>query len=460
MIFRASHFRKNARACVLGFGRSGIACANLLRRAGFEVLLSELKVLPPDAGRKAGLDPSVLLECGGHSAEVLAADFVVKSPGIFPASEVIREIKDLKIPLFSELEVALSFCPPCKVFAVTGTNGKTTTATLLYETFKAAALNGRGAWLAGNVGKPLALLAGEIKEGDSVVLEVSSYQLEDSVHLSPDFSCLLNITPDHLDHHGGIENYRAAKKKVFSMQGTEAFCVFNAEDPECVQLAVSCRSKKLWFSSSASVEAANAWVEGGKLIFKFENVSCEIAPPSLPGKHNLENAMSVGLMALAAGADPEAVRRAFAAFRGVEHRLEEAGTVSGVRCINDSKATNVDSTVTALRALRSGKKNIWLILGGQDKGSPYSPLAPLIVESVKKMLLIGEATEKIEGELGAIVHYERAGTVENALDYCLAHAQEGDILLLSPACASFDQFRDFEHRGESFKVLVKARKRS
>ena len=458
MIFRASDFRKNARACVLGFGRSGIACANLLRKAGFEVLLSELKVLPPDAGRKAGLDPSVVLEYGGHSAEVLEADFVVKSPGIFPASEVISEIKDLKLPLFSELEVALSFCPPCKVFAVTGTNGKTTTATLLYETLKAAALNGGGAWLAGNVGKPLALLAGEIKEGDSVVLEVSSYQLEDSAHLSPDFSCLLNITPDHLDHHGGMENYRAAKKKVFSMQRPDAFCVFNANDPECVQLAASCQGKKLWFSSSNG--AANARVEGGKLVFKFENVSCEIAPPSLPGVHNLENAMSVGLMALAAGAQPQDVGRAFAEFRGVEHRLEETGTVRGVRCINDSKATNVDSTVTALRALRSGKKNIWLILGGQDKGSPYAPLAPLIAESVKKMLVIGEATAKIEGELGSVVHYERAGTIEKALDYCLAHAQEGDILLLSPACASFDQFRDFEHRGESFKALVKARKRS
>lgn len=457
MIFRASDFRKNARACVLGFGRSGIACANLLRRAGFEVLLSELKALSPDAGRKAGLDSSVVLEYGGHSAEVLEADFVVKSPGIFPASEVISEIKDVKVPLFSELEVALGFCPPCKVFAVTGTNGKTTTATLLYETLKAAAPDGRGVWLAGNVGKPLALLAGEIKEGDWVVLEVSSYQLEDSAHFSPDFSCLLNITPDHLDHHGGMENYRSAKKKIFSMQRPEAFCVFNAADQECVRLAASCQSKKLWFSSSSGT--ANARVGGGKLFFNFDDVSCEITPPSLPGVHNLENAMCVGLMALAAGAPPESVGRAFAAFRGVEHRLEEAGTVRGVRCINDSKATNVDSTATALRALHSGRKNIWLILGGQDKGSPYAPLAPLIAESVKKMLLIGEASAKIEGELGGVVHFERAVTMEKALDYCLAHAQEGDILLLSPACASFDQFRDFEHRGESFKALVRARKR-
>jgi len=456
MIFRASDFRKNAKACVLGFGRSGIACANLLKKAGFDVLLSELKVLPPDAARKAGLDPAVRLECGAHSAEVLESDFVVKSPGIFPASEVILEIKDVKVPLFSELEVALSFCPPCKVFAVTGTNGKTTTATLLYETLKTAATGGRGTWLAGNVGKPLAALVGQIKEGDAVVLEVSSYQLEDSAHFSPDFSCLLNITPDHLDHHGGMDNYRAAKKKIFSMQKMEAFCVFNANDPECVQLAEGCPSGKLWFSSSGG-GPAHAKIAGANLIFKFGDVSCEIAPPALPGRHNLENAMCAGLLALAARAHPQAVARAFAEFKGVEHRLEEAGVVKGVRCINDSKATNVDSTVIALRALRSGSKNIWLILGGQDKGVPYAPLAPLIKESVRKILLIGEAAAKIEAELGGTAPFELVGTMEKALDYCLANAAKGDILLLSPACASFDQFRDFEHRGESFKNLVRAR---
>ncbi|HOX21975.1 MAG TPA: UDP-N-acetylmuramoyl-L-alanine--D-glutamate ligase [Elusimicrobiales bacterium] len=457
MSFNPGNFKKGAKTCVLGFGRSGIACANLLVEAGFQVLLSELRPLPSDAAAKGGLNGAVKLESGGHGKEVLSADFVVKSPGIFPASDILKSIKKAGIPVFSELEVAIAFCPKCQLFAVTGTNGKTTTATLLYQILKSAAPSGCGVWLAGNVGKPLAAMVKDIKEGDMVALEVSSYQLEDSSGFSPDFASLLNITPDHIDHHGGMEQYLAAKKKIFSGQHPDAYCVFNAGDALSVGLAANCPSKKLYFSSAAEPASAQARYGGGRLVFRFEKIDCALEPPSLPGVHNLENAMCAGLMALAAGAAPDAVARAFKSFRGVEHRLEEAGVVSGVRCINDSKATNVDSTVIALRALRSGKKNIWLILGGQDKGVPYAPLVPLIKESVIKMLLIGEAAGKIEAELGAAAPCARVETIKNALDRCLLEAQPGDILLLSPACASFDQFRDFEHRGASFKELVAAR---
>ncbi|NLO92346.1 MAG: UDP-N-acetylmuramoyl-L-alanine--D-glutamate ligase [Elusimicrobia bacterium] len=456
MKFDKASFAPRSKACVLGFGRSGAACANLLAEAGFEVLLSELKPLAPDAGSKAGLLPSVRLESGGHGPEVLKCSFVVKSPGIFPASEIIKKIRKAGIPIFSELEVSLSFCPPCRVLAVTGTNGKTTTATLLHLVMEKAAVGGGNAWLAGNVGKPLALLVKDIRAGDSIVLEVSSYQLEDSSFFAPDVSCLLNVTPDHIDHHGGMDNYLAAKRKVFSGQAKNAWCVFNAQDEECRKMALACPSKALWFSSAEGTDGVNARVAGGKLRFSFGKVSCDILPPKLPGAHNLENAMCAGLMALAAGAAPVAVADAFAAFKGVEHRIEEAGVVKGVRCINDSKATNVDSTLIALRALRGEGRKIWLILGGQDKGLPYAPLAPLVKECVKAVLLIGEASDKIESGLAGAAAMERCGTMENALSFCLKNAEAGDILLLSPACASFDQFRDFEHRGWHFKALVKA----
>ncbi len=449
-MFKPEDFR-GKRALVMGLGRSGLECAKLLAGKGFDVLVSEQKAVP--ASRPG--NSRIAIETGGHSEEAFKCGFAVKSPGIFPQSPVMKRLKDAGIPVFSETEVGLAFCPTVRVFAVTGTNGKTTTTTLVHDILKLSSRkDGFSAHVCGNIGIPLSSAAMTARDGDMIALEISSYQLEDSSFFSPESACILNITPDHLDHHGGMENYIAAKRKVFSSQKADASCVFNAEDEICVKLARECKSEKLFFSSVSNDKKLNAVYDGKDIIFRFEGEEFRIAPPKLPGLHNIENAMCAGLMTLGRGICLECVREAFAAFRGVEHRIEDVSVVKGIRCINDSKATNVDSTLVALKSLAGAEKNIWLILGGLDKGSPYAPLAPLIKKSVRGILTIGNAAAKIEKELAGVAPIFSCVTMEGAVDKALRDGDRGDILLLSPACASFDQFKDYEERGRVFKQII------
>ncbi len=452
-MFRPSEF-KGERALVIGAGRSGLAAARLLAGKGFRVLLSDSAPIKDLKPKFKGLPGSVEIEAGGHSDRILSCGFAVKSPGLPSHAPVFKKLKSAGIPVFSEIEVALAFSKAGKVLAVTGTNGKTTTTELLGLLMKSAAKRrGSRAFVCGNLGVPAALTAPEAGPKDALVMELSSYQLEDSTALSPDAACVLNITPDHLDHHGGLSAYVAAKAKVFAGQRKSAACVFNYEDAACRRLARRCPSRTLFFSSVGRGGKLNAWAEDGRLAFRTGSLSFTVEPPRLPGRHNLENAMCAGLMALSCGAGPADLREVFAAFEGVEHRIETARVLRGVTYINDSKATNVDSTATALRAL-AGKKNIWLILGGLDKGVPYAPLKPLIKASVKKVLTIGRAAPLIERQLRGAAPMERTVTLEAALKKASAAVRTGDIVLLSPACASFDQFRDFEHRGAEFKRLA------
>jgi len=444
-------------ACVLGCGKSGSESARLLAARGMRVLVSEEKKRAELKYAPEFSHPLIEAEFGGHTDRIFSCAFAVKSPGLFPQAAALRKLRASKIPVFSEMEVALSFLPECEIFAVTGTNGKTTATALVDGILKEEVrLRGRGAaYAGGNIGVPLSALAGKVKRGDFVTLEVSSYQLEDSAFLRPDSACVLNVTPDHLDHHGGMENYIAAKRKIFAQQDSGGICAFNALDENCVKLSRECPSKPLFFASAKPPGgiALNAWLDGGKLVFEIDGARHSITPPNLPGLHNRENAMAAGLMTLGRGVSAEAVLRAFAAFKSVEHRLEDCGTINGVRCINDSKATNVDSTLVALKAL-GAQKNIWLILGGLGKGAPYAPLKPYIEKSVKTILTIGADAPKIEAELAGAARFIPCGTLDKALDECLARAKAGDILLFSPACASFDQFTDFEHRGRYFKEIV------
>ena len=445
-------------ACVLGCGKSGVESAKMLAARGIKVLLTEEKKQSELKYKFVPDHPLIEAEFGGHSDKMLSCAFAVKSPGMFPRSAALEKLRAAGIPVFSEMEIALSFLPPCRVFAVTGTNGKTTTTALLGAILaEQARLDGHGAaHVTGNIGTPLSAVMTQVKRDDFVVIEVSSYQLEDSAYFSPDAACLLNITPDHLDHHGGMENYIAAKKKVFSLQKSGAVCAFNALDAQCVKLAQSCPAKALYFASAKPPDGIvlNARLENGRIIFDLGCGSISLPSPALPGLHNIENAMAAGLMALGRGVSVLAVQNAFAAFKGVEHRLEDCGVINGVRCINDSKATNVDSTLVALKALATGRKNIWLILGGLGKGTPYAPLAPYISSSVKSILTIGADAIIIEEELKGYAPLVDCDIVDEALEHCLAHAQKGDILLFSPACASFDQFKDFEFRGQYFKKIV------
>jgi len=448
---------KDGRALVIGAGKSGIACANLLSARGFAVLLSDEKKAAELKPRLKGLSRRVSVEAGGHSVAAYACAFAVKSPGMSQANPLIRALKKNKVPVFSEIEIALAFSRAGRLLAVTGTNGKTTTTTLLGEIMSAALRPAGRAVVCGNVGIPAAAAAPDARPGDAVVMELSSYQLEDSSYLKPDAACVLNVTPDHLDHHGSMAAYVAAKAKVFSSQAADACCVFNYEDKYCRELARRCPSKPLFFSSARSGGRLHAWAAQGKLFFKAAGREFSARPPALPGAHNLENAMCAGLMALHCGAGPAAVRKAFAAFKGVEHRIEPVRTVRGISFINDSKGTNVDSTVVALKALGS-RRNVWLILGGQGKGLPYAPLIPLIKKSVKGVLTIGADAPKIEAELAGAAPLVTALTMETACREILQLGGRGDIALFSPACASFDQFKDFEDRGRKFKAFVETLK--
>ena len=447
---------RGQRAGVLGLGRSGLAVARLLARKGFPVLGSDSRPRAELAKAVKGLPASVRWEGGGHSDRLLACAFVVKSPGLKPDLPVLARLREKGVPVYSELEVALAFSKAREIVAVTGTNGKSTTTALAHRVFEAGLARGRKAMLGGNIGIPVSEVAPKARAQDVLVLECSSYQLEDSREFRPAAAAVLNLTADHLDHHGSMDAYIDAKAKVFRGQGAGDACVFNADDPAVYRLSRDCRSRRLYFGSPAP--HVHAWEAGGKLRFRLPGWRKDVAlaPPKLPGRHNLENAMAAGLLAFARGIKPAAVQKAFKAFKGVEHRIEPCGEVRGVRCVNDSKATNVDSTLVALKAFEPAGKRLLLILGGLHKGSPYTPLKPWIERTVKGILTIGSAARRVEEDLAGAAPVFPCGELSVAVDTALRIAAKGDVLLLSPACASFDQFQDYEERGRRFKDLVRA----
>lgn len=439
---------------VLGMGRSGLAAARLLAKKGFRVLLSDERPRKDLRAAAAKLPDRVQWEGGGHSERVLKCRFAVKSPGIPSKAPVLEKLAAAGIPVFSELEVALAYMPPVEVVAITGTNGKTTTATLTAAVFKAAK---RRVHLLGNIGEAVCGAVGSVKKGDLLVLETSSYQLEDSRRFAPDAAAVLNLTPDHLDHHGGMAEYAAAKAKVFRWLDRRSATVFNADDPGVLALARDCRSRKLFFGRAPSTMTA-AWPEGGKILLRLPGWKkpVKLAPPKLPGEHNLQNAMASALLAVSRGVKPEAVAKAFKAFQGVEHRLEECGTRKGLRCVNDSKATNVDSTLVALATMPTDK-SVLLVLGGRPKPGGFSGLRAAVQRTVKAVLTIGEAAARVEADLQGAAHVFPCETLEQAVTVAFQLGQKGETLLLSPACASFDQFNDYEHRGRAFKELLDAK---
>ena len=444
---------RGKKAAVLGLGKSGLSAVRLLKAKGFQVFVSDKRPRREVKAALGRLAASVCWEGGGHSARLRRAGFAVKSPGLPSGAPVLAELRAAHVPVFSELETALAFCATSDIIAITGTNGKTTTTALTAEIFRAGLPRGRRALMAGNIGTPVSEAVQQAKGKDALVLEVSSYQLEDSRSFHPRAAALLNITTDHVDHHGSMQAYIEAKVKVFNEQREDDFCVFNAEDPLVRKLSRRCHCRRLYFGGKGAY--SHAWVEGGKIKVRLPGEKpAAFVPPSLPGAHNLENAMAAVLLGLGWGLKPMAIQKALKSFRGVPHRLEEAGTVRGIRCVNDSKATNVDSTMVALKTFTH--KNVFLILGGLHKGSPYKPLQPLIESVVKGILTIGSAAAKVEDDLSGLAPIFPCGDLKTAFATALHIGEPGDVLLLSPACASFDQFRDFEDRGDQFKALVKS----
>ena len=438
-------------ACVLGAGKSGREAAKLLARHGFSVLISEENKL----SRAPELAPGVSLETGGHSPRIFDCGFIIKSPGIFPRHPVLQEARKRKIAVFSELEVALAFMPKdiC-VLAVSGTNGKTTTTALLGEILKehcARRYPKRRTFVAGNIGSPVSAAADQIRSKDFLVLEVSSYQLEDSSFFRPKVACLLNITPDHLDHHGSMEKYVAAKARLFRNQRSNDFAVLNGADVNCASLVAELKSNWTAFSTKPGHKLkTEVFFDGDEIIF---SAGYRLRSPKLIGIHNVENAMAAALCAFAVQVPAVTVQAVFDRFKPMEHRIEPVAQIGAVTYINDSKATNLDSTLIALESFDK-KPHIWLILGGRDKGASYEVLSAEINARCKAVLTIGESMDKIAQELKSEVPLIRCGTLEKSVQYAAAHAQKGDVVLLSPACASFDQFTDYEQRGRMFKKIV------
>jgi UDP-N-acetylmuramoylalanine--D-glutamate ligase len=450
---------KGKKACVIGLGKSGQAVAKLLAKKGFKVFGSDTRPKKELKAALKRLPSSVSWEGGGHSDRVLKCAFAVKSPGLPPHLPVFNKFRGAGIPIFSELEIALTFSKCREIIAITGTNGKTTTTAMVADIFRKGLPRGRKALVCGNIGIPISEMAPKAGAKDVLVMEASSYQLEDSRHFHPQAAAILNITADHIDHHGTMNRYIEAKAKIFREQSSSDACVFNADDPILMKLARRCPGRRLYFGTKGH-GPVNSWADKGKITVKLPGSKKDITltPPALPGRHNLENAMAAALLSLSRGIKPAAIQAAFKAFKGVEHRIEEAGVHHGLRCVNDSKATNVDSTMVALKAFAEAAggraPNILLILGGLHKGLPYTPLKTWIEKTVKGILTIGAAARKVEEDLSGVIPIFPCGDLKTAVETAFKIGSKGDVLLLSPACASFDQFKDFEDRGRQFKELV------
>jgi len=425
---------------VVGLVRSGVAAARALRARGEDVVVVDVRDTPGAAELRA--EGFAVHAPADGVAQLGGVRAVCKSPGVPRRAPVIAAALERGVPVLGELEVGWRLLDN-EAIVVTGTNGKTTTTEWLGHLHRVA---GRPVAVAGNVGTALTGLAGTFAPDVTVVLEASSYQLQDADALAPECAVLLNITPDHLDRHGTLEAYRAAKLRVFAHQGNDDLAVA-PDDLEGVDDLGGC-ARRVCFGTrpdSDVVDRAGALWWAGELLVRHDALA-------LPGAHNRRNAMAAAAAALARGLDRDAVREGLRTFGGVEHRLEDAGTVAGVRYVNDSKATNVDSTLVALAAQDAP---VHLILGGQGKGQDFAPLREPVAVHARSVHLIGEAAPVIERALrGAGVPVEDDGDLAAAVAAARVRARPGEVVLLSPACASYDQFAVKEDRGRAFKELM------
>ena len=448
---------KDKRVLVVGLGKSGVASALFMKARGAKVTVSDTKS-GDDLRNEIPvlLDHGITVESGGHGDRTFRGqDLIVVSPGVPVDAPPLVQARSLGETVIGEIELAAQFLPG-PIVAITGSNGKTTTTTLVGEIMAAA---GFPALVGGNIGTPAISLADRANSETVIVLEVSSFQLETIQTFRPKVAVVLNVTPDHLDRHRTFEIYTAAKARIFENQQASDFAVLNADDPTCVAMGGRTRAQVFWFSRMKEVEQG-AWVRDGNIVFRDRSGQREILQVSeipLKGAHNLENVLSAVCSGVLMGCAPEKIRQAVRDFKAVEHRLEFVATIRGVDYYNDSKATNVDATI---KALESFPANIHLILGGKDKGSDYTVLNDLLRQRVKRVYTIGAAAAKIESQIVSsknggpeVVHAE---TLENAIRKANAVAQEGDVVLLAPACASFDQFKSYEHRGKVFKEIVQS----
>lgn len=436
---------------VVGLARTGIATALFCAERGARVTATEERPESQIAEAAAKLRAAgVRLELGGHVPETFVQqDLIVPSPGVSPVMPALAAARVIGVPVWSEIELAWRFLRG-RLICITGSNGKTTTTSLIGHILETAGLPVQ---VAGNIGTPLISRVDISSDAGFTVVEASSFQLESISAFRPDIAVLLNITPDHLDRHGSIEAYGAAKARMFENQTAEDAAVLNADDAVAPQY-VPKGPRVYWFSREKQV-ASGCYLRGDEIIFRCdgtESVLLERRDIGLRGSHNIENVLAAAAAARLAGVEPGAIAEGVRTFAGVEHRIEYVATISGVEYFNDSKATNVDATLKALDAFAG---NVLVILGGKDKGSDYRILRKALRSQARLALLIGSAAGKIEADLAGVVPVERAETLARAVEIAARRAQPGDTILLAPACASFDQFENYEQRGRVFKQLVR-----
>jgi len=438
------------RVLVVGLARTGETVSLFAAGYGAKVTATDEKPESALVETAAKLRAAgVKLDLGGHSpAAFFEQDLIVVSPGVPANLPALALARVAGIPVWSEIELAWRFLRG-KLVGITGSNGKTTTTSLVAHILKTA---GIPTLTGGNIGVPLLSLVERSTDSSVTVAELSSFQLEEIEKFRPEIGVLLNLTPDHLDRHASFEEYTAAKMRLFENQLDRDAAVLNADDPEVTRRMPS-GPHIYWFSRQKRV-AEGAFLRDGQIIFRTDGSEFVVGRRDeipLRGEHNVENVLAACAAAYLAGADPAAIANGVKTFSGVEHRLEFVGEIGGVDFYNDSKATNVDA---ALKAIEAFPGPLLVILGGKDKGSPYTPLVEPLRQRARLAILIGAAAEKIARDFGDAVPFVHAGTLDRAVQMAVDRAQPSDTVLLAPACSSFDQFENYEERGRAFKQLV------
>ncbi|MBI4842328.1 MAG: UDP-N-acetylmuramoyl-L-alanine--D-glutamate ligase [candidate division NC10 bacterium] len=443
---------RGKRVTVVGLARSGFAACKVLAERGAAVLATDrnpaeqLRVDLAELARRG-----VRLETGGHRSEsFLETDLLVISPSVDLRFPLLEQAVSRGIPVWSEVELAYRLTS-ARFLAVTGTNGKSTTTSLLGAMVEGA---GFPSVVAGNIGTALCEVVPGLTPAHWVVAELSSFQLETIVTFRPHVAVLLNLAPDHLDRYAAAADYYAAKARIFTHQASEDVAVLNADEPLVLEYAQGIRSRVLMFSRSRTM-GDGAFLRGDRLAVRRQGRTepvCATSAIRIQGVHNLENALAAAAAAAAIGVPAGAMAAALASFPGLPHRLELVAEVDGVRYVNDSKGTNVGAVLKSLEGYAGG---VILIAGGKDKGGDFAPLRPLVETRVKTLILIGQARGKIRAQLHGACPMEEAPSLEAAVAHATGLAAPGDTVLLSPACASFDMFRDFEDRGEAFRRAVR-----
>lgn len=434
-----------SRALVVGMEKSGLASVQVLVDHGASILATDVKPLSqiPDA---AAVLKRLQVPFELQSDEVFQhRDLIVISPGVPADLPQLEAARGRGVRVIGEVELAAPFLKG-RTIGITGSNGKTTTTSLAGHILRESGIQVQ---VGGNIGTPVTAMIASSRPDQWNVLELSSFQLETIAEFHADIAIGLNVTQNHLDRHHTFANYAAAKRRLFEAQCPGSYAILNADDPTCVAYAPATPASPIWFSSSRPV-TPGLWLAGDKIWFDGQ-LLMETREIPIRGLHNFENTMAAAATARLAGASLASIAAAVRTFKAVEHRLEFVRSLNGLDFYNDSKATSVDATLKALSAFSGG---LWVILGGKDKGLDFSVLREPLASKARAVLLIGAAAPKIAEQLNGALPLEHTGTLENAIRFAWQHARPGDTVLLAPACASFDQFKSYEHRGQVFKTLV------